>query len=95
MSSSRSTYLHEHPSVDTEGRAEGDVEAAVTVQIRGVAAVKLNILLVRDEHGDLGAILGGIEHLLHLIVARVETLGLGLLELGKCARLKVVDIGNA
>ena len=48
---------------DAEARRDGDVEAPVAVQETGMGAVQLDALLVNDEHGDLSAVLGGIEDL--------------------------------
>ena len=46
-----------------EAGGEADVEAAVGIQQGGVLAVLLHALFVHDEHGHLGAVLAGIEHL--------------------------------
>ena len=64
--------LHKHQLRDAEGRRDADVEAAVAVQQAGRRAVPHQALLVHDEHGDLGAVLARVEHLVALELGRVE-----------------------
>lgn len=54
---------HEDEARDAVARRDGDVEAAVAVQEARVGAVQFDALLVHDEHGDLSAVLGGVEDL--------------------------------
>lgn len=42
---------------------DGNVKTAVAVEEARVGAVQFDALLVNNKHGDLGAILGGIEDL--------------------------------
>ena len=44
-------------------RCDGDVEATIAVEESWVRAVQLDALLVDYEHGDLGAVFAGVEHL--------------------------------
>ncbi len=48
---------------DAVTRCDGYVKTAVAVQKTWVGAVQVDALLVNDKHGDLSAILGGIEDL--------------------------------
>lgn len=54
---------HEDEPRDAVAGRDGDVEAAVAVQEARVGAVQFDALLVHDEHGDLGAVLGRVEDL--------------------------------
>ena len=72
-----------------EARGQGDVEAAVRVEHGRALAVHLEALLVDDEHGDHGAVFGGVEHLLALVSGRVKV-DVGHVERGALARGHVV-----
>ena len=72
-----------------EARGQGDVEPAVRVEHGRALAVHLEALLVDDEHGDHGAVLGGVEDLLALVSGRVEV-DVGDVERGALARGHVV-----
>lgn len=50
-------------SGDAVARCDGDVKTTVAVQKTWMGAVQFDSLLVNDKHGDLSAILGGIEDL--------------------------------
>lgn len=50
-------------SGDAVARRDGDVETTVAVQKTWMGAIQFDALLVNDKHGDLSAILGGIEDL--------------------------------
>lgn len=50
-------------SGDAVARRDGDVKTTVAVQKTWMGAVQLDALLMNDKHGDLSAILGGIEDL--------------------------------
>lgn len=64
--------LQPNESSDREGRRERDVEASVGVEhCRRVLAL-LEAFLGNEEHGDLGAVLGGVEDLLGLEAAQVD-----------------------
>ena len=67
-----------------EARGQGDVEPAVSIQHRWALAVHLKALLVDDEHGDHGAVFGGVEHLLAFVSGRVEV-DVGHIERGALA----------
>ena len=60
-------HLEPHQPADAERRRERDVEAAVAVEQRRMAAVELDVLAVHDEHRDLGAVLAREEDLLGLV----------------------------
>src|SRR5262249_49162980 len=47
-------------------------EAAVAIEQRRIAAVKFDALLVRNEHGHLGAVGAGVEDLLDLEIFGIE-----------------------
>ena len=66
-----------------EARVHRHVEASVAIEEYGSLTVFLHALLVDEEHGNLGAILAGIEHLLGDVVLGVE----GHLRLEKWSRL--------
>lgn len=42
---------------------DGDVKASIAIEETRVGAIQFDALLVNDEHGDLSAILGGVEDL--------------------------------
>ena len=50
-------------SGDAVARSDGDVKTTVAVQETWMGAVQLDAFLVNDKHGDLSAVLGGIEDL--------------------------------
>jgi hypothetical protein len=84
-------HLHPLQSGDREPGAEGDVEAAVAVQQGGYVPVQLHILVTADEHRDLGAVLGGVEHLLGDVVLGIEV-HVGALPQGALSTLHVVAV---
>ena len=59
---------------------ERDVEPSVAVEEAGGGAVLRLVFPGGDEHGDFGAVLAVVEHLLHGVVGRLEALDLGLHE---------------
>ena len=70
----RVNAAHFHPDEvgDRESRREADVEPSVAVEQRGIGAVHLQPLPVRDEHRNARVVLAPIEDLLGFIVAGVE-----------------------
>lgn len=50
-------------SGDAVAWRDGDVKTTVTIQKTWMGAVQFDALLVNDKHGDLSAVLGGIEDL--------------------------------
>lgn len=48
---------------DTVAWRDGDVKTTIAIEETWIGAVQFDALLVNDEHGDLSAILGGIEDL--------------------------------
>ncbi len=72
-----------------EARRHADVEAAVAVEVGRVRAIERYPLLVRDEHGDPGAVLRPIEHLAGLVAAGVEIDG-GRLEHRRFPGLEII-----
>lgn len=73
---------NENESGDAVARRDGDVKTAVAVQETGVGAVQFDALLVNDEHGDLSAVLGGIEDLAQTQRSSGSQIGLEI-ELGR------------
>lgn len=55
--------FYEDETGDAVARRDGDVKASVAVQEARMGAVHFDALLVNDKHGDLSAILGGVEDL--------------------------------
>ena len=55
-----------------ESGGHGDVETAVAIEEYGPLAVALESLAIDEEHGNLGPVLAGVEHLLGDVVGGVE-----------------------
>jgi hypothetical protein len=85
-----------HPSEAShgEGGGEADVEAAVSEEVGGVAAVKGEVFAVRQEQWDAGAVLAAAEDLACYVVVGIELEG-GLAEEGLLAGAQVVVINGA
>ena len=64
--------LQEGQTGDGEAWIQGDVESAVTIEEGGVRAVFLQVLLIGEEHGDLGAVLAEDKDLLGGVVFGLE-----------------------
>lgn len=54
---------HKDEAGDAVAWRDGDVKTTVAVQKTWMGAVQFDALLVNNEHGDLSAILGGVEDL--------------------------------
>ena len=64
--------FEEHEVRRIEARRQADVEPAVAVEQGRVVPVARHVLPVGEEHGDLGAVLRGEEHLVGLVLLEVE-----------------------
>ncbi len=65
-------HLQPGHAADREHRQQRDIEAAIGVQQRGIRAVQPDAFLRGDEHGHPRAVLAAIEHLLDLVILRLE-----------------------
>ena len=66
------SVLQPHHVRGAERRRQIHAKTAVSVQNRGVFLGVLQSLLVRDHHGDFGAILTGVKHLVGNVVRRIK-----------------------
>ena len=84
-------HLQPQDVADVELGCDADVETAVPVEVGGRVTLERGPFFVREEHGDVGAVLAGVEDLSSFIVVRVELHG-GRLKNGRCFRLQVVPV---
>ena len=86
---------HFHPGKSTNGKAgrKGNVESTVSVKERWVVAVELDILSVRDKHGDSCAIFALVEDLFDDVVIRIK-LHLGLADKLAFSRQNIIAINT-
>src|SRR5690606_36450304 len=67
-----SPLFHPDGVHNAEGWGEADVEAPISVEHGGIFAIALQAFFISDDHGDPGAVLGGVEDLFGFVILRVE-----------------------
>ena len=67
-----SAHFHPHQAGNRKTRHEGDIKAAIAVEIGGIVPIQLNPLLMGNKHRYPRAILTLVEHLLGFVIVWIE-----------------------